>query len=147
MFTYFDRVHLSKEYLLSFEKILNHRRASRQNLFSNFVDLIFLANLPRLILQPSVASTRTFLRFFARAPCPFNVITKNFFGVYFLEVNLSAFSFSVEIPSWVGLSGPQLAAIPGLFGWESLDGWDCLGHNLLLSQASLGGNLLVDGIF
>jgi hypothetical protein len=65
--------------------------------------------------------------------------------------------FSVEIPSWMGLSGPQLAAVPGLwvgiplwmgfsrpqlvvvsglFWWESLDGWDFLGHNLLLSQAS-----------
>jgi hypothetical protein len=64
----------------------------------------------------------------------------------------------------VGLSGPQLAAVPGLFGWESgfsrpqlvvvsglfgwesLSGWDFLGHNLL-SQASLGGNPSVDGIF
>jgi hypothetical protein len=55
--------------------------------------------------------------------------------------------FSVEIPSWMGLSGPQLAAVPGLFGWESLNGWDFLGHNLLLSQASFGGNPLMDGIF
>jgi hypothetical protein len=51
---------------------------------------------------------------------------KNFIGVYFLEVNLSTFSFSVEIPSWVGLSGPQLAAVPGLF---------------------LGGNTSMGGIF
>jgi hypothetical protein len=55
--------------------------------------------------------------------------------------------FSVEIPSWMGLSGPQLVAVPGLFGWESLNGWDFLGHNLLLSQASLGGNPSMDGIF
>jgi hypothetical protein len=53
----------------------------------------------------------------------------------------------VEIPSWKGLSGPQLAAVPGLFGWESLDGRDFLGHNLLLSQASFGENPLMDGIF
>jgi hypothetical protein len=53
----------------------------------------------------------------------------------------------VEIPSWTGLSGPQLAAVPGLFGWESLDGRDFLGHNLLLSQVSFDGNPLMDGIF
>jgi hypothetical protein len=29
----------------------------------------------------------------------------------------------------------------------SLCGWDLLGHNLLLSQASFGGNPLMDGIF
>jgi hypothetical protein len=34
--------------------------ASRQNLFANFVDLIRLAHLPWLILQPSVASTTIF---------------------------------------------------------------------------------------
>jgi hypothetical protein len=33
---------------------------SRQNLFMNFVDLTRLAHLPRLILQPSVASTTIF---------------------------------------------------------------------------------------
>jgi hypothetical protein len=44
--------------------------------------------------------------------------------------------FSVEIPSWMGFSRPQLTAVPGLFGWESLNGWDFLGHNLLLSEAS-----------
>jgi hypothetical protein len=37
--------------------------ASRQNLFSNFVDLTRLAYLPRLILQPSVASTMIFYEF------------------------------------------------------------------------------------
>jgi hypothetical protein len=37
--------------------------ASRQNLFSNFVDLIRLAYLPWLILQPSVASTMFFYEF------------------------------------------------------------------------------------
>jgi hypothetical protein len=34
-----------------------------------------------------------------------------------------------------------------LFGWEYLNGWDFLGHNLLLSQASLGGNPSMGGIF
>jgi hypothetical protein len=37
--------------------------ASRQNLFSNFVDLTCLAYLPWLILQPSVASTMIFYEF------------------------------------------------------------------------------------
>jgi hypothetical protein len=37
----------------------------------------------------------------------------------------------------MGFSRPQLVAVSGLFGWESLSGWDFLGHNLLLSQASL----------
>jgi hypothetical protein len=55
--------------------------------------------------------------------------------------------FSVEIPSWMGFSRPQLTAVPGLFRWESLNGWDFIGHNLLLFQASFGGNPLMDGIF
>jgi hypothetical protein len=37
----------------------------------------------------------------------------------------------------MGFSRPQLVAVSDLFRWESLDGWDFLGHNLLLSQASL----------
>jgi hypothetical protein len=45
----------------------------------------------------------------------------------------------VGIPSWMGFSRPQLVVVSGLFGWESLRGWDFLGHNLLLSQASLVG--------
>jgi hypothetical protein len=36
----------------------------------------------------------------------------------------------------MGFSRPQLVVVSGLFWWESLDGWDFLGHNLLLSQAS-----------
>jgi hypothetical protein len=44
--------------------------------------------------------------------------------------------FSVGIPSWMGFSRPQLVVVSGLFRWESLRGWDFLGHNLLLSQAS-----------
>jgi hypothetical protein len=40
------------------------------------------------------------------------------------------------IPQWMRFSRPQLVVVSGLFGWESLSGWDFLGHNLLLSQAS-----------
>jgi hypothetical protein len=36
----------------------------------------------------------------------------------------------------MGFSRPQLVVVSGLFQWESLDGWDFLGHNLLLFQAS-----------
>jgi hypothetical protein len=36
----------------------------------------------------------------------------------------------------MGFSRSQLVVVSGLFWWESLDGWDFLGHNLLLSQAS-----------
>jgi hypothetical protein len=42
----------------------------------------------------------------------------------------------------MGFSRPQLVVVSGLFGWESLSGWDFLGHNLLLSQASF----FLDGI-
>jgi hypothetical protein len=87
-----------------------------------------------------------------------DVITKNFSAIYGKEKSggnllrihsheIILQTFSVEIPSWMGFSRPQLTAVPGLFGWESLDGWDFLGHNLLLSQASFGGNPLMDGIF
>jgi hypothetical protein len=103
-----------------------------------------------------------FLRFFAQALCSFlaTTLSQKTFQHFMLEKNLKAtplaftFSkstcrlfFSVEIPSWMGPSGPQLAAVPGLFRWESLNGWDFLGHNLLLSQACFGGNPLMDGIF
>jgi hypothetical protein len=44
--------------------------------------------------------------------------------------------FLVGIPSWMGFSRPQLVVVSGLFQWESLRGWDFLGHNLSLSQAS-----------
>jgi hypothetical protein len=42
----------------------------------------------------------------------------------------------VGIPSWMGFSRPQLVVVSSLFRWESLRGWDFLGHNLLLSPAS-----------
>jgi hypothetical protein len=45
--------------------------ASRQNLFSNFVDLVSLAYLPWLILQPSVASTVIFSMNLDTSPLPF----------------------------------------------------------------------------
>jgi hypothetical protein len=44
----------------------------------------------------------------------------------------------------MGFSGPQLVVVSGLFGWESLNGWDFLGHNLLLSQASFSHELFMN---
>jgi hypothetical protein len=55
-FEYLDQTH----FLEKFSQVSKNFKpcyASRQNLFSNFVDLIRLAYLPWLILQPSVAST------------------------------------------------------------------------------------------
>jgi hypothetical protein len=134
------------------------------------VDLIRLVDLPRLILQPSVASTKIFYDFSTRAPfcfltmmlsqrtfqhlcqikiCrqplthslsrnhPANVFGGNPFVDGILGHSLLLFqAFLVGIPSWVGFSRPQLVVVSGLFRWESLSGWDFLGHNLLLSQAS-----------
>jgi hypothetical protein len=47
----------------------------------------------------------------------------------------------VGIPWWMGFSRPQLVVVSGLFRWESLNGWDFLGHNLL-SQASFHDGIL-----
>jgi hypothetical protein len=85
---------------------LKRRRASRQNLSSNFVDLLLLADLPQLILQPSVASTKAFYNFRTSllSPSHNDVITKNFsafyakeksggnpLGIHFLEIILPTF--------------------------------------------------------
>jgi hypothetical protein len=43
-------------------------------------------------------------------------------------------AFLVGIPSWVGFEATTCCLLP--FRWESLSGWDFLGHNLSLSQAS-----------
>jgi hypothetical protein len=84
---------------------------------------------------------------FRTSPLPFQRYHEKLFRCLLSRNQPADIFFSVGIPSWVGLSRPQLAAVPGLFGWESLNGWDFLGHNLLLSQAFLGGNPSVDGIF
>jgi hypothetical protein len=43
-------------------------------------------------------------------------------------------AFLVGIPSWVGFEATTCCCLRP-FWWESLRGWDFLGHNLLLSQA------------
>jgi hypothetical protein len=62
---FFEYLHHTR-FLEKFSQVSeNFKRcdASRQNFFSNFVDLIRLAYLPWLILQPSVASTMIFYEF------------------------------------------------------------------------------------
>jgi hypothetical protein len=93
------------------------------------------------LLQPG------FFYGFSHEPLALSTLSRKTFSAFTFSYQPASIFFSVEIPSWVGLSGPQLASVPGLFGWESLNGWDFLGHNLLLSQVSLGGNPSVDGIF
>jgi hypothetical protein len=98
-----------------------------------------------------------------------DVITKNFSAIYGKK-NLEATSYAFTLSkSSCRFSRPHLTAVPGFFGWESLngwdltrsqlvvasglfrweslDGWDFLSHNLLLFQTSFGGNPLMDGIF
>jgi hypothetical protein len=134
------------------------------------VDLIFSGKLAPVDIATFSCFNQDFSTIFRTSPLLFScddVITKNFSAFCAREKSTFTFSkstcqlfFSVEIPSWMGLSGPQLAAVPGLwvgipqwmgfsrpqlvvvsglFWWESLDGWDFLGHNLLLSQTSLVG--------
>jgi hypothetical protein len=102
--------------------------ASRQNLFSNFVDLIRLACLPWLILQPSVASTMFFYEFpqkplallserFYREKlsliCVKEKILNNTSHIHLTAISINYHdgnsgynlllprAFSVEIPSWM----------------------------------------------
>jgi hypothetical protein len=147
--------------LLTFENFQPSSRKSTKFVFE-FCGLDPSGKLAPVDIATFSCFNQDFLRFFARAPCPFltTSLSRKTFRHFTLEKNLEAtplaftFSkstcrlfFSMEISSCMGLSGPQLTAVPGLFGWESLNGWDFLGHNLLLSQASFGGNPLMDGIF
>jgi hypothetical protein len=101
----------------------------RQNLFSNFVDLIHLAYLPRLTLQPLVASTMIFHEFpheplallsehFCHAKlssiCVKEKILNNATHIHLTAIAVNYHdgnsgynpllprAFSVEIPSWMG---------------------------------------------
>jgi hypothetical protein len=119
-------------------KIFDRRRASRQNFFSNFVDLIHLANLPWLTLQPSVASTKTFYNF-SHEPLVlllWRCYHEIFFDIYFLEANLQTFWWE-SLRGW-DFSRPELVVVSGLFGGNPFVDGIFLGHNLL-SQAFLVG--------
>jgi hypothetical protein len=111
------------------------------------VDFIFSGKLAPVDIATFSCFNQDFSTIFRTSPLPFQRYHEIFFWRLLSRNQPAGIFFSVEIPSWVGLSGPQLAAVPDLFGWESLNGWDLLGHNLLLSQASSGGNPSVDGIF
>jgi hypothetical protein len=146
LFEYFDRAYFQKKSSLVFENF-NRRCASRRNLFSNFVDLIRLANLPWLILQPSVASTMIFYEF-PHKPLLFyynNVTTKNFSAICAKEksvgnsLHIHLIEIVMQTFRWKSLRGwdsrPQLIVVSGLFGGNPFVG-GILGHNLLLSRAS-----------
>jgi hypothetical protein len=114
--------------------------ASRQNLFSNFVDLIRLAYLPWLILQPSVASTMIFYEFpheplallsehFGREKLSSIFIKEKFLNDA-THIHLTAITINYHD----GNSGYNPLLPRAFFGGNpSVDG--ILGHNLLLSQA------------
>jgi hypothetical protein len=97
------------------------------------------------------------------------MLSRKTFRQFTVKKNLEATSYAFTLSkSSCRFSRPQLTAVPGLFGWESLngwdltrsqlvvasglfrweslDGWDFIGHNLLF-QASFGGNPLMDRIF
>jgi hypothetical protein len=148
------------EFFVSFWKFQPSLRKSTKFVFE-FCGLDSTGKLAPVDIGTLSCFNQDFLRFFARAPCPFltTMLSRKTFRHFYVKEKFGgnpfafAFSksscrlFSVGIPSWMGFSRPQLTAVPGLFGWESLNGWDFLGHNLLLSQAFFGGNPLMDGIF
>jgi hypothetical protein len=132
LFVYFDRVHF---------KPLS--RKSTKFVFE-FCGLDLCGKLAPVDIATFSCFNQDFSMIFHTSPLPFRRYREDFLGHSSL---LFRTSFWVGIPQWVGFSRPQLVVVSGLFGWESLSGWDFLGHNLLLSQASLGGNPSVDGIF
>jgi hypothetical protein len=122
------------------------------------VDLIFLAHLPWLILQPSVASTVIFYKF-PHEPLAF--LSRRFYReklsaicvkekkfkqccTYSLDRNrhensgynpLLPQTFSVEIPSWMGFWATTCCCL-GPFWWESLRGWDFRPQLIVVSGLS-----------
>jgi hypothetical protein len=124
------------------------------------VDLIRLALLPCLILQPSVASTVIFYEFPHE---PLALLSQRFYHEKLLaicvkekflnnasHIHLIAIVMKTQATThcclkpfrWKSLRGwdfrPQLVVVSGLFGWKPfVDG--ILGHNLLLSRAFLVG--------
>jgi hypothetical protein len=103
-----------------------------------------------LCMSPLPFQRKTFSVFtFSKSTCRHFLFGGNPFvgGTFWATARCCSGPLWVGIPQWMGFSRPQLVVVSGLFGWESLSGWDFLGHNSLLCQASLGGNPSVDGIF
>jgi hypothetical protein len=101
----------------------------------------FLANLPRLILQPSVASTKIFynspmepLALFLQwwYLKKFSTIY-TMWGIHFLEIIMQTFWWE-SLRGW-DFCRPQLVVVSGLFGGNPFVDGIFLGHNLLLSHA------------
>jgi hypothetical protein len=93
-------------------------------LFPNFVDLIRLAYLPWLILQPSVASTVIFYEFPHE---PLALLSERFYRKKVSAICVKKKSFKQHLTH-----SPVVAS--SLFGGNPfVDG--ILGHNLLLSRA------------
>jgi hypothetical protein len=122
------------------------------------VDLIRLADLPWLILQPSVASTMISYEFLHEplalllqrcyheiflAICAKEKSVGNFLHIHLIEIVMQTFRWK-SLRGWD--SRPQLIVVSGLFGGNPFVG-GILGHNLLLSRAFFGGNPFLDGIF
>jgi hypothetical protein len=127
-FEYLDHTRFLKKFSQVYDNF-KHCDASRQNLLSNLVDLIRLAYLPWLILQPSVAST---MIFYELPHEPLALLSECFYceklssicvkekflnnashihltaiTIYYHDGNsgynpLLPRAFSVEIPSWMG---------------------------------------------
>jgi hypothetical protein len=124
------------------------------------VDLIRLAHLPWLILQPSVASTTIFYefpheplalllqRFYRKklsAICVKEKFVNKSLHIHLIEIVMKTQAtthYFLKPFRWKSLRGwdskPQLVVVSGLFGGNPfVDG--ILGHNLLLPQAFLVG--------
>jgi hypothetical protein len=122
------------------------------------VDLIFSGKLAPVDIATLSCFNQDFSTIFRTSPLPFQhyheklfrrLLSRNqpagiFFGgnpfvggTFWATARCCSGPLWVGIPQWMGFSRPQLVVVSGLFGWESLSGWDFLGHNLLLSRASL----------
>jgi hypothetical protein len=115
------------------------------------VDLTRLAYLPRLILQPSVASTVIFSSNFCTSPLPFyqnifvaksfhQLVLRKFFLKNATHIHLTAIALIIMMETQ---ATTHCCIEP--FRWESLRGWD-FRPQLIVVSSLFGGNPFVDGI-
>jgi hypothetical protein len=124
--------------------------ASRQNLFSNFVDLIRLAYLPWLILQPLVASTVIFYEFPHE---PLALLSERFYREKLSAIclkekflnNGSHIRLTAITTNYHDGNSGYNPLLPQAFSVESLRGWD-FRPQLVVVSGLFGGNPFVDGI-
>jgi hypothetical protein len=137
-FEYLDQMRFLEKFSQVFENF-KHCDASRQNLFSNFVDLIHLAYFPWLILKPSVASIVMFYEFPHE---PLALLSEHFCREKLSSICVEAKNFKRRHThsldrnrhlSWWKLRLQPIVASSLFGGNPFVDG--ILGHNLLLSQA------------